>query len=188
MSTVSLDEIRNTSGRLLLPSNGSIINVTQSVLTSATSGTTSYWSVVLSCVVSRVSPKSKMLIYADMRGATGAGYNRMEWGLLRDYSLIFRGEPDLAFASHSTASLTNTATGRMAVFDGGSTSAVPSWFCTYLDDENAQYPGSQTNKNVIYSIACRDANGDSTWYVNRGESTGSDYTRCASSLTVLEVS
>lgn len=191
MSEVVVNHLQDTSGDVILPDFGGVLQVVQAVITSNASTNEPEWQEVGEIEVTRVSTKSKMLVIVHGNFCGSAGYNRQEWGLMRNHVLCWGGDPQHQ-ASRNNTMVTNTATGRCA-YDGnnyGGTN-MHSDSCWFLDDaEGADFMGGnndQTARVVTYQLAIRDANADYTCYFNRGDGTAANYSTGASTITVLEI-
>lgn len=190
MSEVVARQLQSTSSNIILNNIDGILQVVQSVKTdnqTISGGSAPAYGLALvtglSVTISKTSPKSKMLVIVDMRGAGTTSYNRQEWVLMRNGEPCFIGQGQNQ-VDYQNGAATNNCTGRFPTNSNGTGTNICSTGCWFFDTEI-----EELQDNITYAVYGGDRNGDSSVYINRpnqGNSGGGE-TVCASSITVLEI-
>lgn len=173
MSTLRADKIVSSDGsnRVLLNNTGNVIQAVQSVLTTASSTTSStYVDSGLSATITPGSTGNKILVIADFSSGGNDSFNRQEWTLTRGDTEIYIGDAGPSSEGRSTGKFIN-----------GQTTVSFRARAIYLDSP-------ATTSATTYKIRMRDGNGDGTVYFNQSKATNaSNGTMCCSTMTLMEV-
>jgi len=171
MSTLKTNAIQTTSGKPILNSSGSILQVVSTTKTNAFSTTTGWGEVPgLSISITPTSTTSKILVTANLSSSQRGGAYSAYYRLARNGNAIILGD--------AAGSRTRTTTGGFTDYYGYATWP---YNLTYLDSPSSTSP-------LTYSIQAFDPYGQ-TIYLNMTYSDGdsSVYGRGTSTITAMEV-
>ena len=171
MSILKADKILRPDGETLLDTTGSVLQVISDTETNFASSTSSSYVQMSNYYVDITlsHADNQVIIMGGFYGASGSGYNRVEYVLYRGSTAI--GLP----TSQSNA---GRCMGKILYLENDRRVMYHPF--VYMDT-----PGSVGSHR--YAIRMRDGNGDTTFFLNRGPVQNSSGTNVVSTITAMEV-